>query len=220
LTVNGKPIFVIFRPLDVPAVQRVVDLWREMAVKAGLKGLHIVAVHEDPCWDPRRAGFDASTSAPLPERRPWVSKLQPLEWARRRYEMMAGLPTIYRYEEVIDILMPVSVDGFDNYPCVIHAWDNSPRSGKNGLVLHDSSPELFRRVFRRALEVRKQVPLEENIIFLKSWNEWAEGNHLEPDLKFGRGYLEVLNEEVLAISCFAESGQGINAPRALATSSS
>jgi len=98
----------------------------------------------------------------------------------------------------MDQLMPVAVDAFDNYPSLIHAWDNSPRSGKNGLVLHDSNPELFRVLLRRALEVRKHAPREENLVFLKSWNEWAEGNHLEPDLKFGKGYLEVIKEEVFA----------------------
>src|SRR5439155_14290784 len=91
------------------------------------------------------------------------------------------------------------VETFDNYPCLIHAWDNSPRSGKHGLVLLDSTPELFRVLLRKALEVRNHVPRDENIIFLKSWNEWAEGNHLEPDLKFGKGYLEVIKQEVSAI---------------------
>jgi len=196
LTVNGKPVFVIFRPLQIPNVHHVTDLWREMALKAGLKGLHLVASHGNPWWDPRTSGFDASTNAPLPDLRPWISRRQLFRWARQRYETVAGLPTIYRYEEAIDLLMPVAVDGFDNYPCVIHAWDNSPRSGRNGLVLHGSTPELFRRVLRGALAVRPRVPVEEKLIFLKSWNEWAEGNHLEPDLKFGRGYLEVIKEEI------------------------
>ena len=40
------------------------------------------------------------------------------------------------------------------------------------------------------------VPYDRRIVFVKSWNEWAEGNHLEPDLKFGRGYLEVLRDEL------------------------
>ncbi len=33
---------------------------------------------------------------------------------------------------------------------------------------------------------------EDRLIFLKSWNEWAEGNYMEPDLKFGRGYIRAL----------------------------
>ena len=37
-------------------------------------------------------------------------------------------------------------------------------------------------------------PWERRIVFLKSWNEWAEGNYMEPDLKFGRGNLEALQQ--------------------------
>jgi hypothetical protein len=36
----------------------------------------------------------------------------------------------------------------------------------------------------------------EQLLFVKSWNEWAEGNHLEPDLRFGRGYLEAVRDSV------------------------
>jgi hypothetical protein len=218
VTVNGKPIFVIFDPLRIPEVRRFTDLWHEMAHKAGLKGLHIVANHGDPFWDPRPFGFDASTNTTLPEVRPWISRRQFFRWARKRYELIAGLPTIYRYEEAMDQLMPVLVEAFDNYPCLIHAWDNSPRSGKNGLVLHDSKPELFRVLLRKALEVRRHVPRDENIIFLKSWNEWAEGNHLEPDLKFGKGYLEVIKEEVLSAGRAANAARRVDLAGGLAIS--
>ena len=78
---------------------------------------------------------------------------------------------------------------------VMPNWDNSPRSGKRGFVLHESTPELFRIHFRKALQMIQDFPPEHRIIFVKSWNEWAEGNHLEPDPKFGRGYLKVLKEE-------------------------
>lgn len=66
---------------------------------------------------------------------------------------------------VMDYLMPVVVDGFDNYPSLIHGWDNSPRSCKNGLVLHGSNPELFRILLRKALEMCRHVPCDENLIF-------------------------------------------------------
>ena len=38
----------------------------------------------------------------------------------------------------------------------------------------------------------KEKPKENQICFLKSWNEWAEGNYMEPDLKYGTKYLEAL----------------------------
>jgi hypothetical protein len=42
----------------------------------------------------------------------------------------------------------------------------------------------------------KDISSEHRIIFVKSWNEWVKGNHLEPDLRFGRGYLHVIKEEI------------------------
>ncbi|MEO8751913.1 MAG: glycoside hydrolase family 99-like domain-containing protein [Casimicrobiaceae bacterium] len=192
---NGMPVFIIYRPIAIPEVRRVTDLWRKMAVDAGLPGLHLVGIHEDPQWDPTQLGFDAVTCQRLPARRGWVSRRQPLRWASQKLDEFRGRPTVYRYEDALPDLMPQPASGFESYPMVTHAWDNSPRSGANALVLHDSNPELFRRVLRRALQLRADVPPERNLVFLKSWNEWAEGNHLEPDLRFGHGYLDVIREE-------------------------
>lgn len=50
---------------------------------------------------------------------------------------------------------------------------------------------------RRLPSRRRRPPGRELIVFLKAWNEWAEGNYVEPDLKFGHGYLEVIRDEIL-----------------------
>jgi len=65
------------------------------------------------------------------------------------------------------------------------------------MVLHESTPELFRINLGKLLKATKRISSEHNLIFIKSWNEWAEGNHLEPDHRFGKGYLLVIKEEVL-----------------------
>ena len=67
---------------------------------------------------------------------------------------------------------------------------------RHGLVLHNSTPELFRRLLRRGIVMTADDRAEERLLFVKSWNEWAEGNHLEPDLRFGRKYLDVIREEL------------------------
>ena len=195
MRVAGKPIFVIFRPTELPDSRRTLDFWREMAAAAGLRGLHLVGVASRN-WNPIEHGFDAVTTQVLPTRRPWVSKRRPIEWFRRMYQHWSGLPTIYAYQEAMADLMPRMVESYVSYPTVIHAWDNSPRSGREALVLRDSSPELFRPILRRALDQCSDKPVEARIVFLKSWNEWAEGNHLEPDLKFGHGFLKVIAEEL------------------------
>jgi hypothetical protein len=109
--------------------------------------------------------------------------------------------TIYDYEEVWDYFLRKRNLDFEEFPCVVPIWDNSPRAGLNSLVLHGSTPKIFQRQLRHALSLVEDKPDERRLIFLKAWNEWAEGNHMEPDLRFGRGYLEALKQEVLVTNC-------------------
>jgi hypothetical protein len=82
----------------------------------------------------------------------------------------------------------------DSYPCLVPSWDNTPRSGRNGLVFHGATPELFTRHAREALHRIQGRDPDRNFVFIKSWNEWAEGNYLEPDLRFGLRFLEVIRD--------------------------
>jgi hypothetical protein len=106
--------------------------------------------------------------------------------------------TVYSYEDLVPFFVPRARPTFDAYPCVIPNWDNTPRSGVRGLVFHESSPELFRRNVRDALRFVEDRAGDQRLVFLKSWNEWAEGNYMEPDLRYGQGYLEALRDELRA----------------------
>ncbi len=199
ITVDGKPIFLIYRPDDIPEIHKVADFWRELAIKSGLKGLHLVGIsHWSPMWNPQARGLDAFILQRLPLRNGYIHwqfpliKLRMLT-SRRKYDI-----SIYSYEKVMGFLLQKNKTDFLDYPCVLPNWDNTPRCGLDGLVLHGSTPELFRIHLRMALEKIGDYPPEHRIIFLKAWNEWAEGNHIEPDLRFGHGYLEVIKDEVLA----------------------
>ena len=78
----------------------------------------------------------------------------------------------------------------DFIPCLIPNWDHSPRSGSRASILHNCKPEYF---YKHVMQVLNLVNKKKNkIIFLKSWNEWGEGNYMEPDIKYGRGYIEAL----------------------------
>lgn len=83
------------------------------------------------------------------------------------------------------------------YPSVVPGWDNTPRAGPKGIVLHGATPELFEKHLREVLESVAHQPAEERIVFVKSWNEWAEGNYLEPDRRFGHAFLDAVRRSVI-----------------------
>lgn len=85
---------------------------------------------------------------------------------------------------------------YEYYPCVIPNWDNTPRSGYFGFVGNNSTPELFRLQIEKAIARVEGYPEERRLIFIKSWNEWAEGNYLEPDMRYGHAYLDTIKESI------------------------
>ena len=82
------------------------------------------------------------------------------------------------------------------HPCVVPNWDNTPRAGRDGIVLTHAKPEYFRAHVRDAVASIADRHSQERLLWIKSWNEWAEGNYLEPDLESGRARLEVLRDEI------------------------
>ena len=136
----------------------------------------------------------------LPSRRrdlAWPSLWRhPVQRLKHWYAENWHIPTIHDYADVTDRFVVDPVAGIDSYPCVIPNWDNTPRSGWNGMVIQGTTPERFRTQLRKALNRVSRFEADRRIVFVKSWNEWAEGNHLEPDLRYGHAYLDVLREEL------------------------
>ncbi len=105
-------------------------------------------------------------------------------------------PLVYSYNDVVKSAFNEIPADPRFLPCVLPNWDNTPRSGKRGVVFEKSSPELFREYLVKGLALIERRPPELRICFIKAWNEWAEGNYLEPDLQFGRSYLDVIRAEM------------------------
>ena len=81
---------------------------------------------------------------------------------------------------------------FPFYPCIFVGWDNTPRRGRNAIVIINSTPDRFATGLREMARSITSKPEQERLLFLNAWNEWAEGNHLEPDQRYGLGYLEAV----------------------------
>jgi len=207
--VDGKPVFVIFAPQDLPNTADFIDHWRELAHKSGFPGLYFVALADrhragiDRYNEPMLAPFDAVTPHPphdyiqdlphnlaakLRKRLRTRNFARPGTSAPNRFNR----PARYDFADVVAKALHDLPDSARFLPCVLSGWDNTPRSAARGVVFEGTTPELFAEYLQKAVDRVRNRPPEQKIIFLKAWNEWAEGNYVEPDALSGHAYLDAI----------------------------
>lgn len=217
VTVDGRPIFSIFDPYHFTDIVRFIDLWRQWAVENGLPGIHFTAMINNTTTIKRRddgsfdrvlpnlkssadvfndflaLGFDSITSYGK-SRGEMISSGKFTRIVKTAlYERLPFLPTLkYDYPKVVQHYFAPE-DAWENvFPTVIPQWDRTPRAGNSEGIYVNASPENFQKHLEDALKVVENKQPDHRLIFLKSWNEWGEGNYVEPDLKFGHGFLEAI----------------------------
>ena len=190
ICVDGKPFFMIYHPEGLPNAPHFIKLWQELAKKNGFQ-IHFVAhTYDKGKIDLFRSwGFEA------------VVLVRLFDVFARRYSLferalLKGKRILFKRGQILDYELASKYftgeedKREDCYPVIIPNWDHSPRSKRKGHILINSTPEKFEKhvdaTFGNILNK------QDKIVILKSWNEWAEGNYIEPDLKYGRGYLEAL----------------------------
>jgi len=195
--VDGKPLFYVYVPKELPNSREFTDLWRELALEAGFNGMYLIAAGPST-WNPRQHGFDAAVDTGIPPVDHWHPVTRPIARIKWEWKNFLGRPNIARFEDVSDdfVTRVGPAAHVTQHASLIPDFDNTPRSGMNGLVLDGSTPQLFREQVRRVMELGLDVPLERRLVFLKSWNEWAESNYMEPDVRYNHAYLEALRDEV------------------------
>ncbi len=211
IKVDGKPLFVVYNPLEIPVPRReFTDHWRELAVKAGLKGLYFVGKIDSRPWSPVKDGFDGTFMDILPLALSKIAKngnglaKTGKIFTKKAIRHLAELPQlkflrkpfIYSYRDFVHAGFPRLSGEVNHFPSVMPNWDNTPRSGYNGIVFRNATPVLFRKHLQTAIKQIGHLENEKKIVFIKSWNEWAEGNYLEPDLKYGYEFLDAVKEVV------------------------
>jgi hypothetical protein len=194
ITMGGAKIFVVYRPFDLPNTLEFTDCWRQLADQAGIGPLHFIAGQFKKEWISLPPGFD---SAIVHEATPlgmvYRMPKEIVNSARNLQHRANHWPQVWPYQDLIkSALPPVDTLGFCNHPCIFPNWDNTPRSGANGFVFEGACPELFVELVVAALRYVETKPADQRLVFVKSWNEWAEGNCLEPDSVHGLGYLQAI----------------------------
>ncbi|MDD3738104.1 MAG: glycoside hydrolase family 99-like domain-containing protein [Lentimicrobiaceae bacterium] len=222
IKVDGRLLFVIFRPLDIPNVKLFINLWNDLAINNGLPGFFFVGVTYNTSNSRLfskgkldfslakttesnelfnmvlNEGFDAVNSRGIIRAEILAKgKFRRLLGQFIQKKIYSAYVNKYNYSDIMKNYYTYE-DTFKNvFPTILPQWDRSPRSGNASGIYHNSTPELFKNAVENALEVIKGKDYEYKILFLQSWNEWAEGNYMEPDLKYGKGYLNALKEAIL-----------------------
>jgi lipopolysaccharide biosynthesis protein len=202
IKVHGRLMFSIFSPRHIPNCIQFTKIWRALAVKEGLEGFYFIGmgVEEKDLKNMDLDGCSPHTPHSLMHHLPLTLKdkityrLLKKNYVDARAHLLKTA-RIYSYADFVEVVNRQEYSEHE-YPAALSNWDHSPRSGRKGFVLHGSSPELYGRMLSNCVQKIIQRPFEERIVFLKAWNEWAEGNYLEPDSKFGRGYLEAIKKAV------------------------
>jgi len=189
--IDDKPVFLVFQPDELPDSQHFMELWNDLALKNGLQGIFFIAQtdRENSIDKLHQGGFDAVNINRL-----FKSYNAGVGTNKKRLIRKLGLLKKMPYKKAVEYFTGQEDSLEYCYPSVYPNWDHSARSGRKALILDDSRPEYFKEYFRKVVKIVMQKKESNRIIFVKSWNEWAEGNYLEPDRKYGTGYLEAIRD--------------------------
>lgn len=216
ITVDGKPLFAVWAPHDIPHVERFIEMWQQLAHENGLKGIHFVGYTVNAsgrsagnekklslyATDQAAAyyqallekGFDAVMSSGMSRAKTLVQS---------RFKLLVffltkklGYPLFGRTDYAKTMRhYYVPEDAWENvYPTLMPQWDRTPRAGLQTNPLINSTPDKFQATVEEALKLTAHKQPEHQILFLKAWNEWGEGNYVEPDLKYGHGYIQAIRK--------------------------
>ena len=221
IQVDGKPLFLVFRPLEMPNPSEYIDLWQTMARENGLKGIYFVGIAYNMLPQDQtlknilfknapdksalyyqsvlNAGYDAVNSRGYHRADYYCRSLKDVLWRGISMRLFKHTPVSKCEQKEINKYLYVKEDKWENvFPTLLPNWDRTARSGVKARVYTNSTPEVFCEQLKNVLDLLSGKTDEHKISFLMSWNEWAEGNYVEPDLRYGHGYLDVLKEMIVS----------------------
>lgn len=207
LRVDGRPLMLIYRASQFPDFAATAARWREACREAGVGEIYLAHVESfdmiDKGIEPARFGCDAAVEfpphgmaetydAPTPLLNPdFTGRVADFRDIATRYAVRRAPP-------------------YKRFMGIMPGWDNTARRQDHSYVFEHSSPGAFRAWMEHAVErTRDEHTGEERLLFINAWNEWAEGAYLEPDRRFGHGFLEAHRDALDAASLLRRSSYAL-----------
>jgi glycosyltransferase involved in cell wall biosynthesis len=183
IRVGGAPVLLVYRANLLPDALNVTRRWRDICAEAGLGSIHLCAVQTFGLTDPRPYGFDAAVEFP-----PHTKHVLYDRWA------FPGIDPNFEghledYPGVVRNQLARSWPDYRLYRGVMPAWDNTPRRGTKAHILVGSDPAIYESWLHEMVKRTLEHSVQEPLLFINAWNEWAEGAYLEPDQQYGHARL-------------------------------
>jgi len=203
IRVGGKPLVIVYNAGILPDAARTVEIWKDYCRSSGIGEILAVAATTFGLSDPAAHGFDFGVEFPphvpegtVPEITRQYEYVDP-HCAYRVYDMASYVDSLRTDVDADAGTIPQ--DGANIFKTVFPGWDNSPRRSTGASVFH-TQPSVYADWLRYAMDYTKSnLPPEMQLVFVNAWNEWGEGAHLEPDMRYGYAYLEATAQTVEAI---------------------
>lgn len=208
IRIDGKIPFTIDQPMKSTEIIEMMKIWRDLAKKEGLDEFLFIAhsAHNEEVSALNQGGVDALLGSDGLYQGAYDAIIDS-QYRKVMYKNLKakgkfvlrkklGLPNIYKYEEALKVAFGQYDKDLRCFPEIFPRFDHSPRSKGKELIFIDDSPKLFKSYLEEAFRVIEDKPIARQVIFIRAWNEWGEGNYLEPDLDSGLGYLQAIKEVV------------------------
>ncbi|WP_341522512.1 glycoside hydrolase family 99-like domain-containing protein [Pseudomonas sp. G.S.17] len=196
IKINDQPLLIIYRANIIPDIEQSARLWREEIKKHGFSDIYLVCAQSFGIRGPEEFGFNASVEFP-----PHTVKSHEISG-----ELTITNPefkgNIFSYEQTVSASIAEPEPDYKLFRTLMLSWDNTARKQNHSHSFHGFSLTRYKQwlsaVCSNVSHSRKYNSYEK-LVFINAWNEWAEGTHLEPDRKYGYGYLQATYD---VISCY------------------
>jgi 2-polyprenyl-3-methyl-5-hydroxy-6-metoxy-1,4-benzoquinol methylase len=198
IRINGRPLLLVYRISLLPNPKRSAKIWREIARAEGLGEIYLAYVQSFDSWarGEKPSDFDFDAAVEFPPHGAGVPYSEPVEVIDPAFR-----GSLYDYERSAQQILTKARPEYAMFRGVMPSWDNTARKQHNGHIFVNASPEGYERWLTAALRYTNDFAQgEERIVFINAWNEWGEGNHLEPDVKYGHAFLDATRRALRAVT--------------------
>lgn len=197
IRIDNKPVLIIYKIENIPSLEEVIGYWRSFVKEQIGVDIYIIGIYNKNYIKNKQnllSKFDAfSEFAPGPQ----IEYMNDIT-NEKSYVCKKFYGKVYDYKEFVNNKKYFHIKYQKLYRAITPMWDNTSRRGDKGLILDGATPELYKQWLKDIIiETKNNKNLDDNVIFINAWNEWAEGAYLEPDLKWKYGYLEATKDAII-----------------------